>query len=189
MPADLQAKTFFLTYPQTSFNFDNDYHQYLEFLQRIGSTSFTCIGIEKHADGTPHFHVLVDYCSKQRITKRSFDWKDRHPNIKCVGKTKADYNRVLSYVRKEKEFKEEGCPKFTSKESVWSKVANAKDEGEALSIIKREQPRDFILNRRNIDYSLSKLFATPETSPYSGRKYEEFLIHEELEEWRSEAFL
>jgi len=189
MPSALQAKTFFLTYPQTPFNFDDNYHGFIEFLNNLGSTSYTCVAIEKHSDGGEHVHCLVDYHSKIRASTSAFDWNSRHPNIKCVGKSKSDYNRVLNYVKKDKNWKEEGSPKFSAKESVWSSIANAQTAEEALSLIKQQQPRDFILNRRNIDYSLSKIFASPESSPYRGRDQSEFLFHSELDEWKSESFM
>jgi hypothetical protein len=189
MPSELAARTFFLTYPQTTFSIDDDYHKFLEHVRCLGPTSYACVGVEKHADGSDHFHALVDYQSKIRVSNAAFNWRGRHPNVKCVGKTKSDYLRVFNYVRKDGNFKEEGQARYQAKQNVWSEVAKARSEEEALELIRQQQPRDFILNRRNIDYALSRLFATPPATPYQGRAYNEFLTNEELEEWRSASFL
>lgn len=189
MTSRLQAKSFFLTYPQTTFNFDNDYHEFINFLKNLGPISYSCVGIEKHSDGSDHFHCLVDFEQKLKVLPRSFDFKERHPNIKCVGKTKVDYNRVRNYVRKEGNFREEGSPKFTPKQSVWSKVIASRTEEEALSIISKEDPRQFVLNRRNIDYAISKLFSRPSETPYQGRNLSDFKTNESLEHWRTGSFV
>lgn len=189
MTSRLQAKTFFLTYPQTTFTFDDHYHVFIDFLKNLGPISYSCVGIEKHADGTDHFHCLVDFEQKLKILPRSFDFQERHPNIQCVGKTKADYTRVRNYVKKDGNYREEGKPKFSPKESVWSKVTRVGTEEEALALISKEDPRQFILNRRNIDYALSKLFSRPSETPYQGRRLEEFKSNESLDNWRTSSFV
>lgn len=189
MPSDLHAKSFFLTYPQYAFTFEEDYTPFIQFLKTIGATNYTCVGIEKHADGSDHFHCLVDFKQKLYCNQRAFDFNNKHPNIQCVGKKKVDYTRVRDYCKKDGNFREEGTPKFSVKESVWSKVTRVGTEEEALALISKEDPRQFILNRRNIDYALSKLFSRPSETPYQGRRLEDFKTNESLDNWRTSSYV
>jgi len=53
---------------------------------------------------------------------------------------------------------------------------------EAEEAIKSQKPRDWIVNRRNIDYALDQMFKVQET-PFIGRPLESFVVPDSLDEW------
>lgn len=188
MPKQLSAKTYLLTYSQSSFDFENDLHSYQQHLSNLGTVSYSCVCREKHADGGDHWHVLVDFDSKLRATPRCFDWKGVHPNIAAVGRTRADYDRAWKYVRKDGDFRESGTRRY-AKFSVWTQVATATTRDAALQIVREQQPRDYIINRRQIDYALDQLFPASGRQPYVGRELSDFKRHDGLEHWISGSYL
>jgi len=154
MPAKFQGTSFFLTYPRTSFN---DYQLFLDFLRQLGPVRYLAVAREQHQSGDSHQHAVVLFETKRRLGERAFDFDGRHPNIQPVGRKIEDWNRCIEYITKEDvEPFFFGTPRHSG-ESVWSIVAEASSREEALSIVKKERPRDYILNRRNLDYSLDQV--------------------------------
>lgn len=151
MPAAFEGKSFLLTYPQS--NFQNKDVQ--TFLRSFPSYQYSLVSKESHADGSPHTHCVIHFRSKQRLASTAFDFQGRHPNVKAVGKKKSDWENVINYSKKDGNWLEDGTPRFLP--DVWAQVSSASSRSEALELIKKEKPRDFIINRRNIDYSLDQV--------------------------------
>lgn len=77
--AELNAKSFLLTYAQCSIN-KKDLFDYLE---RKGALERLIVCEERHADGSPHLHAFVTYKNKKsHCSMRYFDFHGYHPNIR-----------------------------------------------------------------------------------------------------------
>lgn len=169
-----EAAAFFITYPQLN-NIDNAKQRLLDFFQQLAlshssTLQYCLIGHERHQDGGHHYHCVAHFSTKLRLRERSFDFEQHHPNIRTVGRKKSDWTNVVQYTRKEDEQPLEfGSPRHSCK-SVWSEVAQASSREEAESLIQSEQPRDWIINRRQLDYALDKMFPVQE-NPQSGSNY------------------
>lgn len=152
MPASFQGSSFLLTYPQSSFGKESLFN----FLQSLPDISYVKVAQELHEDGSTHYHAITHFNRKQRCSATYFDHAERHPNVKTVGRKKSDWDNVVTYLDKEDQSPTVwGTPRHTT--SVWSDVATATSRTEALEIIKKERPRDFVLNARNLDYFLDKV--------------------------------
>lgn len=104
----MDATTFFLTYPQTSFQ----HEQYLQFLSSIKPIIWARVATEQHQDGHDHIHCIVRFGArvKTRSNLRLFDFMGRHPNIQIPRKIKD----VLEYISKGGSYSDHG-PVPTSK--------------------------------------------------------------------------
>ena len=185
MPAAFEGSSFLLTYPQSDFNIN----EYLQHFSSLPSVSYVCVSSEQHADGSLHRHALVYFNKRQRLNATFFDYKERHPNVKAVGKKKSDWENVLTYVQKDGAFLVTGIPRHTK--DTWANVATASSREEALALIQKEKPRDFIINRRNIDYALDSLFPVQTTTQFTPRSSSEFILPDPVfdgywrcDEWR-----
>lgn len=98
MPSFFNGKRFFLTYPQSSFGFD----EYLTFIQSIATVSYVVFGREVHEDGNPHRHVCVEFTERQTGDQTLFDFQGRHPNIQSPRR----WNACKAYCKKDQDFTE-----------------------------------------------------------------------------------
>lgn len=98
----MDAITFFLTYPQSSF----DHVSFHSFLNTIKPVVWLRVSTEKHEDGNDHIHAIVRFGArvKTRSNHTIFDFLGRHPNIQCPRKLKD----VLEYVAKDGHFSDFG---------------------------------------------------------------------------------
>jgi len=92
----VNAKSFFLTYPQSNIN----KQLFLEFARTKGNLIQYVIGSELHADGEPHLHAALKYGTTIRGTMSLFDYEGRHPNIQSPRRFEA----CKQYCRKEGDF-------------------------------------------------------------------------------------
>lgn len=177
MPAAFQGTSFLVTYPQSSLTKDA-----LAAFFTERSADYYLIGCEQHADGGSHYHCLVHFGTKQRLSARAFDCATEHPNIQTVGRRTADWERVVAYVSKEDESPLVwGTPRHTS--NVWVDIINATSRADALQLIAKEKPRDFVVNRRAIDYALDQMFPVLPTSSFVGRSADQFVLPLPLQSW------
>lgn len=177
MPASFRGTSFLVTYPQSLFDFDDLYTHFTS----IAPVQYCRIGLETHEDGNPHLHAVVHFESKQQLGARRFDFRDRHPNVQTVGRTRQDWDRVVTYCGKEGNFRDWGVPRHHEKRT-WSQVIHAESRSEAQDVIREQWPRDWIINRRNIDYALDQMYPM-QPSPFVGRSLESFLLPDEFSEW------
>jgi len=171
-----------LTYPQSDF----DLQEFSNYLQTLADYKYSIVSSEKHQDDSLHRHAVVHFIKKQRLSSSYFDYLGRHPNVKPVGKKKSDWTNTTTYVRKDGEFIEHGIPRHEV--SVWAEVANATNREDALQLLKTEKPRDFVLQQRNIDYYLDKVFPVQQSASYIGRSADQFVLPDTLQEWLLESY-
>lgn len=90
----MDATTFFLTYPQSSFL----HAQVYDFLNTIKPVVWARVATELHEDGNEHIHCIVRFGArvKTRSNIRLFDLDGRHPNIQVTRNVKS----VLEYCAK-----------------------------------------------------------------------------------------
>lgn len=137
-----------------------------------------------------HWHCVAHYSSKLRLRERAFDFEGHHPNIRTVGRAKSDWNKVTLYCRKEDASPlEYGSPRHSCK-SLWSEVVGSSSRSEAEQLIKKEKARDWIINRRAIDYALDKMFPMQQDAQlHHVRPSSQFRLPTSLKEWMLENFM
>jgi len=145
---------------------------------------------ETHQDGGIHFHCYFAFDRRRNINpQRFFNFEDHHPNIEAVRQNKKGARPVIDYCTKEDTspllFPEDHIWPWL-KSSVWEQVANAANRKEALELIKANKPRDFIINRRQIDYSLDQLFPSPKVEYVS--EFRNWALPPQLVSWKQEHF-
>lgn len=98
----MDATTFFLTYPRSSF----DHNEMHEFLQSIKPVVWARVATEHHEDGEEHMHIAVRFGARVRARTdvRLFDYKGRHPNIQSA----RNIAKVLQYCAKEGNYSDYG---------------------------------------------------------------------------------
>ncbi len=188
MPAVFQGTSFLITFPQDNFDLDNDFDSALAHFNKLGLVKYLRIGVEQHASGDPHWHAVVYYTAKIRVGARAFDFRDKHPNVQSVGRRVVDWQRVVTYVAKDGAYREHGAQRHAA-ESVWAEVAKADDREAALELIASAAPRDFIINRRGIDYAMEALFPVRATSSFQPRDPSAFRVPDELVRWLSSSLV
>lgn len=152
MPAAFQGSSFLLTYPQSSFS----KKELLSFLSSLNDITYVKICQEHHESGDLHLHAVIHFNCKQRCNSTYFDFAERHPNVKTVGRRKQDWDQCVAYLDKEDQSAITwGTPRH--QQSIWGQVAAATTRQEALEIVKTERPRDFVINSRQLDYFLDKV--------------------------------
>lgn len=182
MPAAFEGSSFLLTYPQSDF----DLQTFQDYLKTLPDYKYSLVSSEKHDDGALHRHAVVLFSKRQRLSSSFFDYLERHPNVKPVGRKKSDWTNCTTYVKKDGDFLEHGQPRHET--SVWAEIASANSREEALRLIQTEKPRDFVLQQRNIDYYLDKVFPVQTNSSYTGRSADEFVLPEPLQDWVLESY-
>lgn len=96
MPSFFHGRRAFLTYPRSTVVFD----EYRQWLCSKYDVRWMRIAREKHADGTDHFHVAVEFSGTIRAGARSFDYLGRHPNVQST----RNWNAVKQYLEKDGDF-------------------------------------------------------------------------------------
>nr|WBG54218.1 replication-associated protein [Abutilon mosaic virus] len=196
----VQAKNYFLTYPQCSLTKDEALSQ-LQNLETPVNKKFIKICRELHENGEPHLHVLIQFEGKYQCTNnRFFDLVSPtrsahfHPNIQGA-KSSSD---VKSYIDKDGdtaewgEFQIDGRSGRGGQQTAndsYAKALNAGDVQFALNILKEEQPKDYVLQNHNIRSNLERIFAkAPE--PWVPRfPLSSFTaVPEEMQEWADDYF-
>jgi len=148
------ARKVFLTYPRC----DLSMQDMLEGLASIRPYQQHCISQENHADGGRHLHVLLQYSTPINTTnERYFDVQGYHPNI-----TKPrDVKDVLKYIKKDGNFLED----WPVKRGYAEILSEATDKENFMSLMRENQPKDFVLNQERIEYYADKYYERP-PSPY-----------------------
>lgn len=162
----LQGRQFLITWSQVG---DTPFDDIKAFLSAIPSREAFTLTEELHQDEGRHFHSYFVFDKRVKINPAvKFNFNDIHPNIKLVkGQVRgADAKRALDYTRKEGGVRKETVPEdyefqCEGKGDVWADARDAENKEEALKIIAQGKPRDFIINRRNIDYALDAMFKPP----------------------------
>lgn len=92
----IQAKKFFLTYPQCSIGKATASEAiHARYSGEIASSVFA---EERHQDGNEHIHAMVEFKRTKNIkSSKAFDIGEYHPNIQAC----KDLDKVLKYITKE----------------------------------------------------------------------------------------
>nr|QIH45215.1 replication protein [Ageratum yellow vein China virus] len=194
----IQAKNYFLTYPQCSLTKEEALSQ-LQSIQTPTNKKYIKVCRELHEDGSPHLHVLVQFEGKFVCTNsRFFDLVSPsrsahfHPNIQGA-KSSSD---VKSYIDKDGdtlewgEFQVDGRSARGGCQNANDACADALNAGSkeaALSIIREKLPKDYIFQYHNLNANLDRIFAPPLevfVCPFLSSSFDQ--VPEELEEWVSE---
>lgn len=177
MPPAWEGSSFIITYPRSDF----ELQQYIDVWKTKENIKYILISSELHEDESLHRHAVLHFSKKQRVGQDFFNHNERHPNIKCVGRKRTDWSNVCAYVKKCGTFIEWGEPRHSA--CVWSAIATASTRQEAQEMLSVEKPRDAVLNARNFDYWLDKVFPMSEITSYSGRSSDQFVVPPPLQEW------
>jgi len=93
----VNAHKFFLTYPQCNL----EPADVLAFLKQKGFITRYTIGRERHEDGNPHIHAVVEYATKLNVvSEKAFDHNGFHPNIQPC----RSYENSSAYAAKDGDF-------------------------------------------------------------------------------------
>lgn len=186
MPVPFQGSSFLLTYPQDTFNLDDDFDTALAFFNQLGLVKFLRVGCERHASGDPHWHAVVLFAKPVRLAASAWDFRNKHPNVQSVGRRIIDWRRCVDYVAKDGEYRDFGSQRHSS-ESVWSAIPAADNREAALELIAAGAPRDYVIHRRSIDYALEALFPMRPTCAFQPRPAEAFRVPDECLQWLSSS--
>nr|ADZ96565.1 C1 [Sweet potato golden vein associated virus] len=178
---NLNAKNYFLTYPQCSISKEEALAQ-IQNIPTAVNKKFIKICRELHEDGQPHLHVLLQFEGKFQCTnQRLFDLVSQtrsahfHPNIQRA-KSSSD---VKSYVDKDGdtlewgEFQVDGRSARGGQQTANDAAAEALNAGSkdaALQIIREKLPEKFIFQYHNLVSNLDRIFSPPPSvysSPFS----------------------
>jgi hypothetical protein len=103
----LSAKSVFLTYPRCKLTKEKA----MEQLKKKKDSTYICVSHEHHKDDGDHLHALVQYAEKFCTTKANFfDLEDDEDANAYHGNYQGakDAQNVLDYIKKDKDFIEEG---------------------------------------------------------------------------------
>ena len=154
----LRSKCIFLTYKGITENQEKITKENLaNFLlnqnpnQRTNKPEKYLVCQQTYEDGTPHFHVILNYSKRKDITSPDFyDYLGIHPNIQTMRNMKA----ALDYVHKE-----DSNPHTNMDIAQEKRVARAKDSSSLYSFLEEEMmkdPFDFDPIKYCLDHNLTK---------------------------------
>ena len=174
MPFRVNAKNFFITYPQC----DTLPDVIADHIGGIRPVEAILAVREKHEDGNNHLHVLVQFVTRYDCkNERAFDFEECHPNIQPA-RNVAD---VKKYCLKGNptglDIYEEGdiCAK-----RLWSEVIAAETAEEVHSLAKEISPRDYVLSYDRIcSYADTKKNRLERYAP----RFTDFVVPDEISEW------
>lgn len=100
MPFNVNAKVFFLTYPQA--HSIQGKESLLELLlDKRDGVRYACVAKELHEDGSPHYHAVIAYDRRYNCkNERFFDVAGCHPNIQSA----RSFDAVRQYIEKDGDF-------------------------------------------------------------------------------------
>lgn len=157
----LKAGAVFLTFSQVE---NRERSNLITFLSSIPFVLGGIVCTERHQDGGKHFHAYLDLKPGSRFENTRFDFDNVHPNVVCIkgAKTLPAHTNRITYVKKDGDFElfPEGYEFKSEKRDIWKEVRLAETRGAALTLIAENKPRDYIINRRQIDYALDAMFPT-----------------------------
>lgn len=147
------ARKIFLTYPQCPL----EKQEALNILTSKLPVEQHCVAQETHEDGNKHLHILLIFTHKYNTTnERAFDLNEHHPNIQRPRSQTA----VHKYCHKEDE-----SPLCTieEKNKVWVDAVRATDEESFRAILREGAPREYIINKQQLDCYIKHTFKSKET--------------------------
>jgi len=176
---DFNAKRVFLTYPQVG---DVPRAVVAAAIRALGPIRL-CISTERHTDGGVHFHAIAEWADRFHTRdNRAFDVGGLHPNIQPVRSVRAVYR----YVTKDGDF--EGDVFDTGRESCYGKAVSAPSRDEFLSVIREEDPRSYVLRRRDVLNYANEMWPTPAEEYQHPSDSSPFILPDDLAGWIENEF-
>nr|WAK98703.1 AC1 [Pepper yellow leaf curl Thailand virus] len=191
----INAKNYFLTYPQCSLTKEEALSQ-IQALETPTNILFIRICRELHEDGTPHLHVLIQFegkfqCKNQRFFDLTSPTRSAHfhPNIQGA-KSSSD---VKAYMEKDGDVLDHGVFQIDGRSArggcksandAYAEAINSGSKAEALNILKEKAPKDYVLQFHNLNANLDRIFAPPLevfVCPFLSSSFDQ--VPEELDEW------
>jgi len=176
------AKKVFLTYAQCGEMTKEDVYYTIAEQYPVGRYA---LAEEKHADEGRHIHAFFEFTRK--IDKRNSDCfnvndgeKQHHPNIKLLGRGKANEERVLEYIAKE-----DVCPLTNiAPKLTWGEIKDqAQDAAEYLALVEKHYPRDAALAWDRLkSYAEQRYNASDPNTITEYQPHEGYLVPYELSE-------
>lgn len=197
MPFRINAKNFFLTYPNCSLDLD----QALDQLKTIFSAAtYIVVAQELHANGQPHLHSLV--CLPRKLDVRNQSFADlAHNNRTWHGSYEGCRStvRARNYVIKDGLFVEWGTfparanssrfpANHTNRPCPFQAALESSSQEEGFEVIRAEAPRDYLIFGRQILDNLGRAFPTSSrySSPFLSTS---FTIPPILSDWMSQNLI
>ncbi|CDP12517.1 unnamed protein product [Coffea canephora] len=188
----INAKNIFLTYPRCVL----PKQQALDAIRNLQfpiSPIYIRVAKETHEDGSPHLHCLIQFEGKFRTeSARFFDIKSPisnsmfHPNVQGARNSSAvrDYISKYGDFVEWGEFRPDGRSRFSSDKAdeVYAAALAGQDKGMALNIIKRGDPRSFIIHYDKLSSNLDRIFQKP-PEPYVARFQQFERVPSSLTHW------
>lgn len=160
MPFSISARSLFCTYPKCALSKEQVHDQVQEWF--ITKPDKYAIGLEAHADGTPHVHVYCHYTRKIRVTRVDQldlvgeDAKKYHGNYQSC----RSEEKVRKYVTKGDDFVQHGLEGWAAGDKVdspWARaieLARSGDLEDGMDVLINEHPRDVVMRGREIRENL-----------------------------------
>jgi len=144
----LQAKRFFLTYPQC----DLDKTMVADWLLSQHGVHQCIVAEEKHEDGNPHLHVYLTFEKAKRISKADhFDCQGFHPSIESCKNMK----KCVEYITKEDKEPAQHNIDFkqilAGKSSKFAVIARQVMDGKNLMEINETDPGFVLQHKRKLE--------------------------------------
>lgn len=185
---DKKSRFWFLTYPQINVEIE-DFHEAFWHNKHLGECCAFVIAREEHTNGGIHYHCLVAYSSAKRIRSPSaFDLRINGSNHHGNWQVVRDLRKTYEYVTKDGVYIEDieaiRSNIMLSEAGLWTKCTEVSTKEEALELIKRNDPKTYLLNRFQLDYGLERHFNKPVI--LAGPKYERHTftsVPEALDRW------
>jgi len=174
-PMQINAKSFFLTYPRCSETKESLHN----FITALCQPNFIIVGRELHEDGEPHLHTCftLDAAFRSR-DPRCFDFKGHHPNIvrprailKCI-----------EYCSKGGDTVSTGEPPAIKKK--WTDALACTTKDEFMASVAAVSARDFVINHERLEYFANKRFKI--AAPIYVPQFTNFVLPQELLDWQDQ---
>nr|AIN35773.1 REP [Bean golden mosaic virus]AIN35823.1 REP [Bean golden mosaic virus]AIN35828.1 REP [Bean golden mosaic virus] len=196
----INAKNYFLTYPQCSITKESAIEQ-LQNLQTPVNKKYIRICREIHENGEPHLHALIQFEGKFQCTNcRVFDLK--HPTTSSVShaniQSAKSSSDVKSYIEKDGDYIEWGHFQVDGRSArggqqtandAASEALNASSKEEAMQIIKEKLPEKFLFQYHNLSCNLDRIFTKapdPWSPPFHLSSFTN--VPREMQEWADDYF-
>lgn len=142
----LNAKNIALTYPRC----DIHPQAMFDWLKDNFSPEAVCVAQETHKDGGFHLHAYLRF-EKALYTRNQklFDVDGFHPNVQGCREVK----NWVTYIKKQGNIITTDNIDF---KDGWEELLMAPNKTEFISAIRKNRPRDYILNRQRIEYHAQK---------------------------------
>lgn len=156
------------------------------------SPSYVESGKEYHQNGTPHYHVYIEFRDRFRSNSvAAFDFLGRHPNIKGVTRGIRSITKVREYVRKEGgEFEVRGVapPLGQAERHTWYSVLHESPNfDEFMSACQSHFTKDFILRHDDLERFAQGFYNKPSTyvNPY---EQDSWIVPQRALSWVNDVF-